>query len=269
MRADVKALSQACRTRHDPGVVAILAYGSCLRDKTGEGLIDLYVLTRDYKSVSRNPLSRFFCRLVPPNVYYVEAKGARGKYAVLPLSKFTQMARAQNPYIWARFGQPCEVVYADDAQAVDAALAQCAATMWAEAATLSQAGDDALQALTRLFAATYATELRPESSARASVIVNADRAFYEKAAAKHLGKNWCSVNTAPANWRSRRMIGKALSVARLVKAGFTFQGGADYMAWKIERHSGVKVEITDWQRRHPVLGALSLLPRLLKKGAVR
>ena len=269
MRADVQALADACRTRHDPGVVAILAYGSCLRDKTSEGLIDLYVLTRDFQAVSRNPLSRFFCRLVPPNVYYVEADGARGKYAVLPLSRFAQMARAQNPYIWARFGQPCAVVYATDQKPVEEALAQCAATMWAEAAALSQADDDALQALTRLFAATSATELRPESSARANVIVNSDAAFYAAAAAKHLGKNWRSVNTTPANWRTRRIIGKALSVARLVKAGFTFQGGADYMAWKIERHSGVKIEITAWQRKHPVLGALSLLPRLLKKGAVR
>ena len=269
MRTDVQALADVCRTRHDSGVVAILAYGSCLRDKTSEGLIDLYVLTRDYQLVSRNALSRVFCRLVPPNVYYVEAQGARGKYAVLPLSKFTHMASAQNPYIWARFGQPCAVVYAEDQRAVEAALAQCAETMWAEAASLSQAGDDALQALTRLFAATYSTELRPESSARASVIVNADRDFYTKSAEQHLGKSWRSTNTIQKNWRTRRLIGKALSVARLVKAGFTFQGGADYMAWKIERHSGVKVEITDWQRKHPVLGALSLLPRLLKKGAVR
>jgi hypothetical protein len=269
MRADVMALAEVCRTRHDPGVVAILAYGSCLRDNTGDGLIDLYVLTRDYKSVSRNLLSRLLCRLVPPNVYYVEAQGARGKYAVLPLSKFAQMARAQNPYIWARFGQPCAVVYAEDQKTLSAALAQCAETMWAEAAALSQAGDDATTALTRLFAATYATELRPESSARASVIVNADRDFYIKLAELHLGKNWRSTNNTPKNWRTRRLIGKALSVARLVKAGFTFQGGADYMAWKIERHSGVQVQITDWQRKHPVLGALSLLPRLLKKGAVR
>ncbi|MDP4822356.1 MAG: hypothetical protein NWR47_00220 [Aestuariivirgaceae bacterium] len=269
MRDDVQTLADAVRARHEPGVAAILAYGSCLRDNTSEGLIDLYVLTRDYKSVSRNVFSRWLCRLVPPNVYYAETQGLRSKYAVLPLSRFAKLARAQNPYIWARFGQPCRVVYAADAAAVERALAQCAETMWAQAAALSHTGDTALLALTRLFAATYATELRPESSARASVIVNADAAFYEASAAKHLGAGWRSANTTQPNWRTRRIIGKALSVARLVKAGFTFQGGADYMAWKIQRHSGVEVKITDWQRKHPVLGALSLLPQLLKKGAVR
>jgi hypothetical protein len=60
-----------------------------------------------------------------------------------------------------------------------------------------------------------------------------------------------------------------LSVARLLKAAFTFQGGADYAAWKIERHSGVKIQVTDWQRRHPILASITLLPKLLKKGALK
>jgi len=39
--------------------------------------------------------------------------------------------------------------------------------------------------------------------------------------------------------------------------------------WKINRHAGTAVELKPWQRRHPILGALSLLPRLLARGAVR
>lgn len=272
MREDVKTLAEVCRTRHDPGVLAILAYGSCLRHKTGEGLIDLYVLTRDHQSVSRNPFARLFCRLLPPNVHYAEANGLRAKYAVLPLARFTQLVQAHNPYIWARFGQPCAVVFTADAAAaiqLQAALLACHAKLWREAAASSLAGDDAMAALERLLVQTYRTELRPETAARAKMIVNADQAFYEEAAARHLGKDWRSTNAKPASWRARRMIGKALSVGRLIKAGFTFQGGADYMAWKIERHSGLKLTITDWQRRHPVLGALMLLPKVLMKKGLR
>jgi hypothetical protein len=40
-------------------------------------------------------------------------------------------------------------------------------------------------------------------------------------------------------WALRRACGKALNALRLAKAAFTFEGGADYLAWKIERHSGV------------------------------
>jgi hypothetical protein len=70
-------------------------------------------------------------------------------------------------------------------------------------------------------------------------------------------------------WASRRRRGKLLSVLRLLKAAFTFAAGADYLAWKISRHSGVEVKLKPWQRRHPILGALVLLPALLRKGAVQ
>jgi hypothetical protein len=78
-------------------------------------------------------------------------------------------------------------------------------------------------------------------------------------------------NTAlpKANWRARRFQGRALSIARLIKAGFTFQGGADYAAWKIERHTGQHIPLTDWQRRHPVIAGLMLLPKLLRRGAIK
>jgi hypothetical protein len=46
-------------------------------------------------------------------------------------------------------------------------------------------------------------------------------------------------------------------------------GGADYIVWKINRHAGTAFELKPWQRRHPLLGAISLLPRLLKSGAIR
>jgi hypothetical protein len=52
-------------------------------------------------------------------------------------------------------------------------------------------------------------------------------------------------------WRPRKLLGKPLNAARLIKASFTFQGAARYAAWKIERHTGVPVEVTPWRERHP------------------
>lgn len=63
--------------------------------------------------------------------------------------------------------------------------------------------------------------------------------------------------------------GKALTLLRLAKATTTFAGGIDYLAWKINRHAGTKISIKPWQRRWPILGALTLIPRLLRGGAVR
>ncbi|HUF56015.1 MAG TPA: hypothetical protein VMM55_05575 [Thermohalobaculum sp.] len=65
-------------------------------------------------------------------------------------------------------------------------------------------------------------------------------------------------------WRRRCRLGKALNLARLVKAAFTFAPHADYLAWKVERHSGRSLELGPFQRRHPVLAAPWVLWRLYR-----
>jgi hypothetical protein len=55
----------------------------------------------------------------------------------------------------------------------------------------------------------------------------------------------------------------------LIKAAFTFEGGASYAAWKIERHSGSRITLSPWQQRHPVLAGLMLLPKLLRRGTIK
>ena len=70
-------------------------------------------------------------------------------------------------------------------------------------------------------------------------------------------------------WKTRARLAKPLNMARLAKAAFTFSGGVDYIAWKIERHSGHKIDVTPFQRRHPLLSAGPALWRLWRKGVLR
>jgi hypothetical protein len=56
---------------------------------------------------------------------------------------------------------------------------------------------------------------------------------------------------------------------RLVKSAFTFEGGVDYLLWKIERHSGVRVEVSDRVRRHPLIFGWGTLIELRRRGAFR
>ena len=54
-------------------------------------------------------------------------------------------------------------------------------------------------------------------------------------------------------WRIRRVTGKFLALARILKAGITFDGGLDYIVWKLERHSGKHIEVPERVRRRPAL----------------
>ncbi|HKY89451.1 MAG TPA: hypothetical protein VJM11_00365, partial [Nevskiaceae bacterium] len=74
---------------------------------------------------------------------------------------------------------------------------------------------------------------------------------------------------AERDWSRRKRLGKPLNLLRLAKAAFTFDGAMDYVAWKVERHSGVKVEVSEWQRRHPLLAAPGLYLRLKRRGVIR
>jgi hypothetical protein len=49
----------------------------------------------------------------------------------------------------------------------------------------------------------------------------------------------------------------------------TFDNAVDYVAWKIERHSGYRIEPTPFQRRHPLLAAPALYLKLRARGVLR
>jgi hypothetical protein len=70
-------------------------------------------------------------------------------------------------------------------------------------------------------------------------------------------------------WSLRKGQGKLLSITRLVKALFTFEGGLDYIAWKLERHSGESVVIPDKVRRAPLIYMWGFFWNLYRRGVFK
>ena len=106
-----------------------------------------------------------------------------------------------------------------------------------------------------------------ERKGRSGSVVDADADRYARFSAA--AEAAIDPRAPSGGWSRRRAEGKALSVVRLAKASATYAGGADYIVWKINRHAGTDFVLKPWQRRHPLLGAISLLPRLLRSGAIR
>ncbi len=74
---------------------------------------------------------------------------------------------------------------------------------------------------------------------------------------------------AARSWAWRARLGRPLNILRLLKASFTFEGAMDYAAWKVERHSGVRIEVSPWQRRFPLLAAPGLYWKLRRRGVIK
>ena len=278
--APVTAIAHAARAIHGPAVCAVLFYGSCRRDGYRDGqLVDLYLLVDDYAGVHGSAPMRWLNWLIPPNVYYLEValagRQVRAKYALVSLGQLELRVAPQtlNPYFWARFAQPTGLLWSRDAATCDrvrAALVQAIRTTVAAALPLVGEPIDAAALWTRALIESYRTELRAEKPERARSIVQGDLERYRLVTAA-LGPvpRSTSPATARRRWFWRRVQGKGLSLLRSAKASLTFAGGADYLAWKISRHTGVPVEFRPWERRHPLLAAPCVLWRLSRRGLVR
>ena len=265
----VTAMAAALAAKHGAAARAVMFYGSCLRDTALDGLmLDFYLIVSDYPSAFDKGWMATANRLIPPNVFPFQHDGLMSKYAVLSEADFHRLNGPEtlNVSVWARFAQPSRLVWAKDEAArgkAIAAVARAAPTLLGAAGRI--AGEPILDWWRRAFALTYSAELRAERKGRATSVVDSDPARYEAfgaAAAPLVAGN-------AGRWGLRRVQGKALSVLRLAKASATYAGGPDYIAWKINRHAGTDIQLTDWQRKHPLLGALSLLPKLLRSGAIR
>ncbi len=296
---ELLALRDALLQRYNDSVDAMLFYGSSLRSGDAlDGLVDLYLVVDDYRKAHGKLLPALFNWLLPPNVYYleIEAEGrrVRAKYAVISmqdLQRGTSM-RWFHSYLWGRFSQPCGLLYSRDAETgeqVQRALAQALLTFLTRVLPALPERLECDAIWQQGLALSYRAELRAEKPERAIHLYEAWEDHYRAATSLAMealpfevqreqldSRLLYTVRIARparmlgrAGWLLRRVQGKLLSLLRLMKATFTFQGGMDYIAWKLERHTGVPVEVSPKVRRHPLIYGWGLLWRLYRRGVFR
>jgi len=290
---EVGTAAQDIATRYGDSAVGIIFYGSCFR--TGEiedKVLDFYVIVDSYRNAYKGRTLAIANKILPPNVFYHEtaANGMilRSKYAVLSLEDlvFRTSRDCLNVSVWARFCQPCMLLLPRDDLTFDTinkAIAQAVITMFSNISELKPQVVKSRELWVEAFKATYAAELRSERKGKGLEIYLLDQERYDRLTPlvlKALGMSaepeklihqpprvsvWCP----KLKWMARRWNGKIISFLRLVKATTTFDGGIDYLAWKIRSHSGVEIEVKDWMRKWPLLAGVSLFWSLRKKGAFK
>ena len=267
----VAAMAEAIAAQHGSASRAVLFYGSCLRQKQLDGLmLDFYLIVSRYDQAYEKAWLAKANALIPPNVFPFQHEELAAKYAVLSEEDFHRLngPETRNVSVWARFAQPSRLAWAADERAKSSAIAavsRAAPTLLAAAGR--QEGEEPLEWWRRAFALTYSAELRAERAGRSGSVVDADPDRYRRFSDPAIAA--IPAGAKGGQWLRRRVEGKALSIIRLAKASATYAGGAEYIAWKINRHAGTNIELKPWQKRHPLLAAISLLPRLIGSGAIR
>ena len=271
---------------------AVLFYGSCLRSEQLQGeMLDFYLIVSDYDAAYSKTWLATWNRRLPPNVFPFQHNGLIAKVAVLSESDFHDLNRpaASAVSVWARFAQPSRLVWCADDTARHAAviaISGAATTLLNAALAFVERPVDILDLWQSGFQMTYGAELRAERKDRPSSVIAFDPERYRRFGIAALGHTHIAnemrgdkvlllpdidgqIVQEKNRWPSLRRRGKLLTIARLAKAAFTYAGGIDYLAWKINRHAGTQIIIRPWQRKWPLVAALFLVPKLWAKGAVR
>ncbi len=299
---ELKILEAELLKRHPKGILGLLFYGSCLRFGCNtDSIADLYVIVNDYRSFYDSLFLSLGNLLLPPNVFYLETsleeKTIRLKYAVISLDQLKKATSPQwfHSYFWARCCQPMQLIYYKDDKVVEEVtrcLCRAIYTFVSRVIPCMDMGFSVHELWIRGFKLTYAAEIRPENKDRAESIWQANKSYFERITPyvldniKEAAKNWQAPGrghesrfrakrscrrfllcTVP--WSTRIIVGKFLSVLRLIKAGLTFRGGVEYALWKIERHTGTRIELGSFLRRHPVLAMFLTSWKLLIKKAIK
>ena len=295
----IQAAGKFLANQYGQAVQGILLYGSCLRAGTDlNGLVDCYVIVHDYAAVHSSAWLACLNKWLPPNVFYgevdVESHTVRMKYAVLSLEDFERSVTPKwfHSYFWGRFAQPTAVMACPSqamSQRIISGLGNAVLTFLGNVVPQMSSQFSAKDIWATGLALSYGAELRAESKGRISTLWESNQTYYEQVAHAAFLANFPKVKVIKQNdyflyeiepsgwnktvnrmaWIVRKMQGKVLSILRLMKAAYTFQGGADYLIWKIERHSGVKVELTSAQRKHPIWAGITTFWRLYRQGAFR
>lgn len=297
----VEALAGELARRHGEAVLGVLFYGSCLRQTTDEGVLDFWLVVDAYGRAHDRFLHALVNRIAPPSVYYLEwpyeGRTLRTKYGVIDRRDFERGSslRARHPYVFARFAQPARLLACRDDEARryfgDCLANAIVAMVYRLLFLLPRRGGWLRFSLAAFwneaFRRSYDSERRPEAeeTIRGLYLANAER--YDEVGAGAIRwlaneglvgevvehpRSYAIPMTAGAlaagrlRWRAMRLLGRSLGLVRLFKTAFTFGDWVPYVLWKLERHTGRKLELSERQRRHPfVFGWPIILRQIVRR----
>ena len=278
VEVDAAARALGAHLASEADAVAVLFYGSNLRTGSREGVLDFYVL------LPGSQRDRIWPR-VSYREWEYEGETLRTKIATMTLGTFAKAARGdlRDTTIWARFVQPSALVWQRDrasAERVREAIGEAAQTAARLAVALGPERGTAEDFWRTLFRATYQAEFRVEKPGREDSILSVNAAHFDgllplalsaqgipfERDGEHLIPHMPDFEKDRVKrwWSGRRRLGKPLNLLRLAKASTTFEGASRYAAWKIERHTGIELEVTPFREKHPLLAAPGVVWALWK-----
>lgn len=284
-----------------PSVLAVVFFGSRKTKAAPDAssAYDFFVLTRSchpfYESlrgrglIHRSPaLVAVLNHLLPPNQIAITAPGESGapvrtKCAVIPMADFLRATseRRKDHFVLGRFCQPVEILYTAGDEVREQVLAAIESAhrltyRWVRP-WLPKEFEVESYCRTAL-RVSFGGEIRPEPEGRADALWKAQESYLRPvygallAELAQQGELTSSVSgvyrlARPASaWERLRLAvyfawSKVRATARWAKYMVTFEGWLDFIVRKAKRHSGEAIDLSERERRRPLI---YLWPRVIR-----
>ena len=288
---DTVRLAEFVAAAFGPAAAAVIHYGSHAQRSGArpESAHDFFVIVDRYAEAYRAlhaavgtrfapATAALLARVLPPNVLRLVApltpRALHAKCAVLSLRDLERAcsARAKDHFAQGRLFQQVQLVWARDAASRDAvtdALVAARARTYAWGRPFLPARFDLETYCRVLLETSFAAEIRPEGRERVAQLLAAQRdtlrhvygALLEHLAASSIVAREDNVyrQCIPVNtWeriRARLYFARSMmrSTARWFKYVALFDNWLDYIVQKIARRTGVAIELTERERRWPLI----------------
>jgi hypothetical protein len=290
-------VSQLTESRSE-AIAAVLFYGSCMFSgvRTQTSIPDFYVITRSPRRYHRSLTHAALNRVLPPNVYYGVFEGADGqslrcKYCVMSLDQFERetSCAASDIHHLGRFSKLFAVAHVHDPAIEDLVVERslCAMLTLVPHSLARLPNTFTLeQFLQTQLGLSYLGEQRVSEPSKVLGLLEAGRAHYERIYPEVLKLYGWRTGTLAASgdngyrqeprWIEQRARSEAFlrrsrvrGVLRWPKYILTVDNWVDYILDKLERHQGIKVELTPLQRRYPLIFGWPVYFEMRRRGVVK
>lgn len=237
----------------------IVGYGSCLSSKTKSttSVPDFYVIVDDPKIFFKTRRDKILSKVLPPSIYHFNQNDLLLKYCVISKAQLEKHVQVSAPDVYhiGRFSKRIALVHATNSDTALEHLAHIHATAIQTALALSHQLNPTTtnrdQHIENALALSYVGDIRVEADDKIKKIFLAEGDYYQQTYGQLIDKNFISNQTIPIKANIKFWIKKSRmrSTFRWIKNILTARSWIDYMIFKIERTKGIKIEVTDAQKK--------------------
>lgn len=271
------------------GISSIIFYGSCLNEETRKetSTPDFFIVAKSYRAIHKKAFPSLFNAILTPNTYSIREKGLKGKYNIISMRDLSRetSGKAKDIYNLGRLSKRIAVIHHEDQGSLNTVIDSIASSYYSVAdKVIFLVGaefslDDFIKAALSI---SYIGERRVEADDKIQKLYSSERDYYRSIYQLVLADLEASGAIRKENGRFRSNIGTmankigALRTAffirksriraklRWPKSMITFEGWVDTLVEKIERAQGIKLELTEREKKYPLIYCWKYYFRLKK-----